>query len=163
VAGSCCTAGAPERSAPDADCPVIYSRRSQGKPESDELRRPCTELSSERRRTVQCCAVSTFSLILCLSSFDSFGLYLAESPALRQKCLAYKTIYKASRLPLFFICISLILDTHHLTTICVGHLITKIFIEMAQGHISLSGCQSYVKCIHCQLPNGSHRSCSSTT
>jgi hypothetical protein len=26
-------------------------------------------------------------------------------------------------------------------SICVGHLITKILIEMAQGHISLSGRQ----------------------
>jgi hypothetical protein len=74
------------------DCPVIYSRRSQEKPESDELRRPCTRLSGERHRTVWCCAVNTFSSILCLSSFDSFGLYLAESLALRQECLAYKTI-----------------------------------------------------------------------
>jgi hypothetical protein len=61
-------------------------------PESDELHRPCTRLSGERRQTVWCCAVSTFSWILCLSSFDSFGLYLAESLTLKQECLAYKTI-----------------------------------------------------------------------
>jgi hypothetical protein len=62
------------------------------KPESGELRRPCTGLSGKWRQTIRCCAVSTFSSILCLSSFDSFGLYLAESLALRQECLAYKTI-----------------------------------------------------------------------
>jgi hypothetical protein len=35
---------------------------------------------------------STFFLFLYLSSFDSFGLHLAESLTLRQVCLPHKTI-----------------------------------------------------------------------
>jgi hypothetical protein len=35
---------------------------------------------------------STFSLFLSLSSFDFFGLHLAESLALKLVCLAHKTI-----------------------------------------------------------------------
>jgi hypothetical protein len=51
--------------------------------------------------------ISTFSSFLSLSSFDSFGLHLVESLALRQECLAYKIIDQASRAYLYSLFASL--------------------------------------------------------
>jgi hypothetical protein len=114
VAGSRCTAGASDCPVPCVDCLVIYSRCSQRTPESDEF----TDHASDCPVHTPDCPVSssgpsgatqiiTFSSFLSLSSFDSFGLHLAESLALRQECLAYKIIDQASRAYLYSLFASL--------------------------------------------------------
>jgi hypothetical protein len=122
VAGSRCTARAPDYPAPRADCPVIYSRCSQRTPESDEFTDLAPVCPVHTHWTVRCtpdCPVisssgssgaawiSTFSSFLSLSSFDSFGLHLVEYLALRQECLAYKIIDQASRAYLYSLFASL--------------------------------------------------------
>jgi hypothetical protein len=107
VAHNRCAARAPDRPPPRANCPVIYSRRSQENPRATS----CADLAPD-------CPVSsfgpsgasqssTFSSFLSLSSFDSFRLHLAESLALRQECLAYKIIDQASRAYLYSLFASL--------------------------------------------------------
>jgi hypothetical protein len=99
---------------PRVDCAVIYSRCSQITPESDKF----TDLASDCPVHTPDCPVSssgpsgaaqisTFSSFLSLSSFDSFGLHLAESLAPRQECLAYKIIDQASRAYLYCLFASL--------------------------------------------------------
>jgi hypothetical protein len=76
--------------APRADCPMIYSRRSQKNPRAESLadRAPdCPVGGTEPSGAAQSNTSSTF---LPLSSFDSFGLHLAEFLSLRQVCLAHK-------------------------------------------------------------------------
>jgi hypothetical protein len=104
VAGSRCTAGASDCPVPRADYPVIYSWCSQGKTREQRVSQTmhwavwftpdCPVISARLSGAAQSAPFSSF---LCLFSFDSFGLYLAESLALRQESLAYKTIYKVSR------------------------------------------------------------------
>jgi hypothetical protein len=108
VADSRCTAGAPDCLAPRANCPVIYSRRGQGKTprakSSTERAPDCPVISAGPSGVAQS---APFSLFLCLFSSDSFGLFLVESLALRQECLAYKTIDKVSRSYLYSLFASL--------------------------------------------------------
>jgi hypothetical protein len=77
VAASCCTAGTPDCLAPHVDCSVNYSRRSQKNPRAESWADRGIGPSDATQS-------STFSMVLPLSSFDSFGLHLAESLALRQ-------------------------------------------------------------------------------
>jgi hypothetical protein len=91
MAGSRCTTGTPDGPAPCTDSPVNYSRCSQEIPRAESLadRAPDCPVHTGLLGAAQS---NTFSLFLSLSSFDSFGLHLAESLALRQVCLANKTI-----------------------------------------------------------------------
>jgi hypothetical protein len=90
-------ARAPDYPTPRADCPVIYSRRSQGKPESDEFADHAPDCPVSGSRPSSAVQYNTFSSFLYLSSFDYFGLHLAESLSLRKECLAYKIIDQTSR------------------------------------------------------------------
>jgi hypothetical protein len=92
MVGSCCTAGTPDCPAPRADCSVNYIRRSQENPGAEswaDHAPDCpvggTGLSGPEQST-------PFQSSFLFSPFDSFGLHLVESLALRQVCLAHKTI-----------------------------------------------------------------------
>jgi hypothetical protein len=91
VAGSRCTNGTPDYPAPRADCPVNYSRRSQENPRAESLADRAPDCPVGGTGPSSAAQSSTFSTFLPLSSFDSFGLHLVESLALRQVCLAHKT------------------------------------------------------------------------
>jgi hypothetical protein len=90
VATSRCTASTPECPAPRADCSVIFSRHSLKNPRAASSTGPCTGPSGDMQS-------NSFSLFLALSSFVPFGLYLAESLALRQIWLLLKSIGSVSR------------------------------------------------------------------
>jgi hypothetical protein len=92
--------GSPDCPAPRADSLVNYSWRRlefQRAPGWSDHAPDCpvhTGLSGGWHRTVRCCAVQHFFFV---SSFVSFGLYIAESLALRQTWLALKSIDSVSR------------------------------------------------------------------
>jgi hypothetical protein len=90
VAGSHCTAGTPSYPAPREDCPMNYSRRSQKNPRAESLADRAPDCPVGGTGPSGAAQSNTFSMFLPLSSFDSFGLHLAEFLSLRQVCLAHK-------------------------------------------------------------------------
>ena len=75
-------AGTPDCPPPRTDCPVNYSRHSQENPRVESWADRASECPVGGTGPSGAAQSSTFSMFLPLSSFDSFGLHLAESLAL---------------------------------------------------------------------------------